>query len=438
LENILVANASIDRPDLAGRHIFALQMRRWKRPMLEAYFPGTRFDYLPLYLSPKAFFRDWKATILATPNSALLVWGRNIPDEVLKFARENSIPVYFMEDGFIRSLAANASHSLSFSLTLDSRTPYFDSRQASDLENILTTYDFVADPALIARARLAMDKLLASGLSKYNAPAAMSASVAEVETRPTTRRILVIGQVEDDASIQLGCDRPVTNNDLVRLAASENPGCEILYKPHPDVLNGVRKRLSDPSEVAHLATIVTDPVPLPQLLDRADHVYTITSLGGFEALMRGKPVTAFGMPFYAGWGLTDDRQANPRRGRKLAIEEVFAAAYLLYPRYFDPVEGLEISFETCFENALQWRKSGMPESRIASAQMPPKPAFALSGPYGLLGWRHLMTPFIARLIATIGSAADVTDYRTNPILFFRELSNPKLRRLGRFLYPHDT
>jgi capsule polysaccharide export protein KpsC/LpsZ len=200
----------------------------------------------------------------------------------------------------------------------------------------------------------------------------------------------------------------------------------------------VRKRLSDPAEVAHLATIVTDPVPLPKLLDQVDHVYTITSLGGFEALMRKKQVTAFGMPFYAGWGLTDDRQENPRRKRSLSIEEVFAAAYLLYPYYFDPVEAVEISFEECLGRALEWRRTGMPQSRILPAVTPARSAYAVSGPYGLLGWRHLMTPLVARLVAAAGSPADALEYRKNPILFFRELSNPKLRRLGQLLYPFDS
>ena len=38
-----------------------------------------------------------------------------------------------------------------------------------------------------------------------------------------------------------------------------------------------------------------------------DAVYVVTSTMGFEALLVGKPVTTFGVPWYAGWGVTDDR-----------------------------------------------------------------------------------------------------------------------------------
>ena len=424
-----------ERPDLAGADVFALHCRRWKRPALEAYFPDSRFTYLPLYLSEGAFVRNWAEVIGKAARPVLLVWGQNAPESAFVFARENSIPLYTLEDGFIRSLVPNAGHSAPFSLTLDSRAPYFDSRHASDLECLLGSYDFRKDSELMERAANGIRMLLGSRLSKYNAP--RSSGVSEGLEKKSGPRVLVLGQVEDDASILLGCDRPITNNDAVRLAAAENPGCEIVYKPHPDVVNGVRKRFSDPAEIAGLCRIVTEPIPLPDMLETADRVYTITSLGGFEALLRGIPVTVLGCPFYAGWGLTDDRQPNPRRQRKLSVEELFAGAYLLYPHYFNPVTGDAVGFEECLELAGRWRDEGMPASRLSEAPIPEKPRFALLGPYGLFGWRHLMTGPITWAIRGIGSKADAENFRKNPILFFRELSNPSYRRIGRLLYPFD-
>jgi capsule polysaccharide export protein KpsC/LpsZ len=423
------------KPDLADRDVFALHFRRWKRAALQAYFPSSRLTYLPLYLEDEAFLRDWVSTILDAPNPALLCWGLNAPPAAIRFAREHSIPFHYMEDGFIRSLVPNASHSPPFSLTLDSRTAYFDSRSESDLEILLGSYDFAGDPALLDRAGGGIQALLASRLSKYNGAGA--SDVTPISKRAGKRRILVIGQVEDDASIRLGCSSPLTNNDVVRLAATENPGCEIVYKPHPDVLNGVRKRLSNPAEVRHLCEVITYPISLPELLDTADHVYTITSLGGFEALLRGIPVTVLGSPFYAGWGLTDDRQPNTRRIRKLTLEELFAGAYMLYPRYFNPVTGAEITFEECLALAVGWRATGAPDYRWPVVPLPEKPRFQLAGPYGLLGWRHLLTEPLARIIAIIGEENNVEEFRKNPIVFFRELSNPLYRRIGRALYPFD-
>ncbi|MBC2881601.1 capsular polysaccharide export protein, LipB/KpsS family, partial [Campylobacter jejuni] len=68
----------------------------------------------------------------------------------------------------------------------------------------------------------------------------------------------------------------------------------------------------------------------------ADEIHTITSTSGFDALLRAKKVFTYGMPFYAGWGLTKDKLECKRRMQKRSLEEVFYAAYILYSEYFNP------------------------------------------------------------------------------------------------------
>lgn len=65
----------------------------------------------------------------------------------------------------------------------------------------------------------------------------------------------------------------------------------------------------------------------------------MTSTTGFEALVRGVPVTTYGIPFYAGWGLTTDRIAIPRRTRRVTLAELVYAALIAYPRYVNPETG---------------------------------------------------------------------------------------------------
>lgn len=405
---------------------FAVHVTEWKRSFLERYFPEKRFHFLPKDLSEREIERVWKPRILANETSELLVWGPELPAALTAIAAERKIPVVYLEDGFLRSHRPSASRTPPLSLVLDGRTPYFDCRKASDLEELLSTYDFEPDRALMARARAGIDLLIEGGISKYNGGRQRAAEAVYGEK--TKKRVLVIGQVEDDASIRYGCPAPMTNNDLVRLAAAEQPKAQILYKPHPDVLSRVRPARSDPAEVEHLARIVTETLPLAEALNTVDHVYTITSLAGFEALMRGIPVTTAGSPFYAGWGLTDDRQAHPRRGRKLTLQALFAGAYLLYPRYFDPETGEETSFEATV--ATIRRQLDEPD-----ALSPSRPAWRPWGPYGVLGWRHLLTALLAPAIRHAGNDRDVEDFRADPIRFFRGLSDPRLRLIGRILYP---
>ncbi len=423
------------RTPTARQPVVAFHIHEWKRSVLEAYFPEWDFHYMPFFLDDDAFVGTWQARIAALDHPDVLVWGPNLPTAAAAFFEARGISVHFIEDGFLRSVGGSAGQSAPFSLTIDRQRPFFDSRGPSDLEDLLRTYDFESDSTLMERARAGMAAMRAQRIGKYGGqPSAGPLDLPE----EAGRRILVVGQVESDASIRFGAERPILNNDLVRLAAAENPGATILYKPHPDVLKGVRSPSSDPSEVAGLCHVLTRPVPLADVLDAVEHVYTITSLAGFEALLRGKRVTVSGSPFYAGWGLTDDRQANPRRGRLLSIEALFAGVYLLYARYFDPRTGAPRCFETTLGEMKEWQDAGVPADarRLLSTRRRPAP-WSLSGPYGLFGWRHGLPLVVAPVIARVGTLDDAASYRRDPIGFFREQSDPAFRRLGRWLYPRD-
>ncbi|MQW87724.1 capsular polysaccharide biosynthesis protein [Sinorhizobium saheli] len=405
---------------------FAVHITEWKRAFLERYFPERRFHFLPKDLSEGDFERLWTPRILAERTAELFVWGQEQPAALAALATVRNIPVWFVEDGFLRSARPSASRTPPLSLALDRRTPYCDCRKPSDLEALLGTYDFEADRSLMERARAGIDLLLRSGISKYNDGRARKAE--EIYGEKTRKRVLVVGQVEDDASILHGCLKPMSNNDLVRLAAAEQPEAQILYKPHPDLLSRVRAAKSDPATIAHLCEIVTERLPLAEALRTVDHVYTITSLAGFEALLRGIKVTTAGSPFYSGWGLTDDRQPNPRRGRRLSLEALFAGAYLLYPCYFKPETGARTSFEATV--ATIRRQIEEPE-----ALAPLRPAWRAWGPYGILRWRHLLAAAVTPAIRRLGNDRDVEDFRADPIRFFRSLSDCRLRLIGRILYP---
>lgn len=423
-------NAFPERDALLKREgrVVAFHMKSWKHAFLRRFFPHKRFHFVEPFVTERSFRRRVLPLLTAGDEPQVFVWGRNLPGFAQAAIRRAGLDIFHVEDGFIRSLDPHAGYSPPYSLTFDRQRPYFDGTGSSDLEDLLGSYDFDNDPALIARARAGIEAIRRRRLTKYNGAAGESPLTGLADAAAPGERVLVIGQVEDDASIRYGCDRPFTNNDLVRLAASEHPGARILYKPHPDVLNGVRAGRSDPAEVADLCTVLTGRVSLPDALDHADCVYTITSLAGFEALMRGKSVTVVGAPFYAGWGLTDDRQPVARRSRKLSVEAVFAAAYLLYPLYFDASTGRASSFEAVLDLVAAGR-----ERPVLPVADPVR--WRPWGRYGLLGWRHLLTPIVARIVEKVGNRQDAELYRLNPAMFFRDLDEPKYRWIGKLLYP---
>ena len=103
------------------------------------------------------------------------------------------------------------------------------------------------------------------------------------------------------------------------------------------------------------------------LLEAVDSVHVLTSLAGFEALMRQTPVQVFGLPFYAGWGLSDDRLVcgRPRRGRQL--DELVYGALIHYPRYLCQRSGHWITPEQAVAQLLQMR--AVPPVRSVQQQL---------------------------------------------------------------------
>jgi capsular polysaccharide export protein len=161
--------------------------------------------------------------------------------------------------------------------------------------------------------------------------------------------MLVCGQVEDDASLRRGGGAVRTNQDLLRAARRTDPDAFLVYKPHPDVEAGMRRGAVRPEALAVMADHVASGVPIAPLYALADEVQVMSSLAGFEALLRGKRVVCWGQPFFAGWGLTEDMAPLPRRRRRLGLDEMVAAALILYPRYWDPVTGLPCPVEVFCE-----------------------------------------------------------------------------------------
>jgi len=246
-----------------------------------------------------------------------------------------------IEYGFLRSRGLGADLIPPLSLVVDDLGIYYDPSRPSRLETLIEASAALSD-ADRRRAEALIATLIGERLSKYNLG---GANVADL---PTGRRILVPGQVEDDASIRLGATDVTTNHGLLAAARKANPAAVIIYKPHPDVEAGLRK--GTVSEATSLADVVATKADPLALIDQVDEVWTMTSLLGFEALLRGKKVTCLGSPFYAGWGLTDDR-AMPVT-RRSASPDVIALAHAVlidYPRYFDPKSGLPCPVEVAVE-----------------------------------------------------------------------------------------
>lgn len=249
-----------------------------------------------------------------------------------------------IEDGMIRSKGLGANCVPPLSIVVDPAGPHFDPAQASSLETILQSASIDGD--LLTRAQDLRERLVTSGISKYE----QDSDRPTPATRPGARRqVLVTGQVEDDRSVLCG-GAGLDNLELVRRTRLAEPDAWIIFKPHPDVEAGHRKGLVPDARALEYADEIDRTSSIAALLDRVDAIHVLTSLAGFEALMRGLDVITHGVPFYAGWGLTRDLGPVPaRRTRQRSLDELVAATLILYPRYVDPVTRLPCSPELLVE-----------------------------------------------------------------------------------------
>lgn len=246
-----------------------------------------------------------------------------------------------MEDGFIRSAGLGASLTPASSLCIDREGIYYDATSESGLERLLRTAKF--NPDVLARAVRLRQQIVRHGITKYNLDADESPDYRELAGgRPI---ILVAGQVPDDASLRLGLTNCVSNIDLLRIVRRRQPDAFLIYKEHPDLLAGKRKGLSDAALLHEIADLVVGNVAVGELLDVSDEVHVATSQMGFEALIRGRPVSCYGLPFYAGWGLTRDGVTPLRPRRKLSLDQLIAGVLILYPRYLSGNTGLPCEVE---------------------------------------------------------------------------------------------
>ena len=319
----LEAEVAAFRQDRRG-HV-AVGMRLWKRRHLQAAFGRER---------PLRFQNDpGRAAALARAEGrGLMVWAGAETRTLTELARDT--PLLRVEDGFLRSRGLGAELVPPMSLVADPLGIYYDPARESRLDRLIAAGP---PPGGAERAEHLVARLIRDRLSKYNLGGAGAEGFRD------GRRILVPGKVEDDASIRCGAGTEHTNLALLKRVRQENPDAVIIYKPHPDVEAGLRLGKLSPAEITALglADHVAEGADPVALIGAVDEVWTITSLLGFEALLRGKKVTCLGLPFYAGWGLTHDMMPRPphRQGRP-SLAALAHAALIAYPRYRDPVSGL--------------------------------------------------------------------------------------------------
>ncbi|MBE7730087.1 beta-3-deoxy-D-manno-oct-2-ulosonic acid transferase [Komagataeibacter sp. FXV3] len=300
---------------------------------------------------------------------AIVAWATRMPAGLMTEARKAHVPVWRVEDGFVRSVGLGSGLQVPASIFVDQRGIYYDPSEPSDLEHILATTTF--DDHLRVRAHALIEHLVQRGISKYGRSETHHLRDWHAQGQ---RVLLVPGQVSDDLSVLKGGGRIRGNLELLQAVRQHNSDSFIIYRPHPDVTAGHRAGHLSDEVILTYADYISTGGSITDLMQEVDEIHTLTSLAGFEGLLRRRKVVTYGCPFYAGWGMTTDMGPVPagRRGRSLTLEELVAGTLILYPRYIDPLTHIPCEIEMVIErfgDHRAWRPTALMRLKAIQGRM---------------------------------------------------------------------
>lgn len=312
------------------RHFIAVGFRRWKHEHVKA-FAGSTGGTIEFESDI-----DYGIDVATRDGKEVIIWAGKATDEIVNRCKRRSVPLWRMEDGFLRSVGLGVDYHYPYSLILDDSGIYFDPARESRLTKILSCIKEHPDlPRLLERSEHLIETICKHGLSKYNSASDLDV-VAKLQQLPKDRKILLVpGQVDGDASVRRGGGFIQNNEMLLKAVRHSNPDAFIIYKPHPDVTSKNREGAVSPYVLDKCTDLIVTSGSLEDFWPFVDEVHTLTSLSGFEALLRKKHVVTYGIPFYAGWGLTEDHAKGLTGHSVLTIKELIAGVMIIYANYWD-------------------------------------------------------------------------------------------------------
>ena len=327
----------------------------WKKRYVDRYMMATEYNHQYVSLKqlqelPSAAANEIHSSS-AAESPTIMVWGRAAADTAAEQLLDQH-KVARMEDGFVRSVGLGSNFTAPRSLVVDDLGIYFDATKLSRLEYLLENRD--CSVAEIGRAESLIELLLNNGISKYTSA---DCAISDISFYAGKRVLLVVGQVQGDASLRYGSEEIDSNIKLLQAVRANNPDSLIVYKPHPDVVSGNRSDgISNYRDIQSLCDHIETGLSIEITLNLCEQVHTMTSLAGLEALLCGKEVVTYGKPFYAGWGLTRDHCEFERRTRKRSLAELVYICYIEYPGYLDIESGEFTSVEKTIASIVEERE----------------------------------------------------------------------------------
>ena len=331
----------INQEYLQDKEIICVGFSPWKRPTIKLFLNENNIT----------FVKEFSQKLLKR-NSLVILWASNktLPQENT-LIKEN-IPYLYCEDGFIRSSGLGIKLFLPGSLSFSRKSIHFDSTKSTELEGLLN--ETILEKNDIERIKNIIQFIKNKNISKYG-------KIGDDHFPKKTnsnKNILIIGQVENDASLEYGSPLMKSNRELLQRVIDNNDECNLYYKPHPDVVSKLRLGEVSPDFLKREGIIELRNCSLSNAIKNCDEVHVLSSQSGIDALIMNKKVVCHGSPFYSGWGLTHDTIKIERRTRTLSLEELLFISFIKYPTYLNlntkKICEIEDILNLMTDNDFQW------------------------------------------------------------------------------------
>lgn len=345
-------------PDFVDAHLESKNTRRILIVEKESNLHGRKFFIESLFNSKLEFLNKRQQSIDASRIDLVITLGySSLADNIQLLYALRAKPSLFLEAAFLRSILMDKSASKfdrAICFFIDSLGHHYDPNYPSRIECLLNNPDFTLSAEDAARASTLIRSIVDNKLTKYNDQALSDQAIG----RNGRKKVLVIEQARNDWAILKSGGSKNTFEAMLEKAITDNPDADILVKIHPDTLDGKRGGLEKSYYGDHLASDniykISEKINPYSLLEQCSKVYVFSSMFGFEALMAGKEVHVFGLPCYAGWGLTIDHQKCERRQQQRTLQELAYAIYFIYTVYVD-AQGIRCQPEQAINYLLALR-----------------------------------------------------------------------------------
>jgi len=338
---------------LAGETLPEIGEKPWHPPadmrLGAAFFVRGDFPWLSHYFGSRKL-----ASVLSPGIGGIVSWGGRAPAKIAaRIARFRQLRHWHLEDGFLRSMGLGKSGAVPLSIVIDDLGLPVDAIRPSRLERLIESAGEASEHGRAIREQIVLNKL-----SKYNHLPHRPPNIGHT----TKRRILMVDQVVGDVSVGRALGSKASFETM--LADGLASGAQCVIRTHPAVMAGLRKGYLSDGVAGGDAVLLDDAVSVASILDVVDEVWTVSSQFGFDALLRGIPVRCYAAPFYAGWGVTEDRfgvytkaALAGRRTKLRTVDQIAAAAFSFYPTYRDPTDWREIDVFRAIELIVAQQKA---------------------------------------------------------------------------------